>query len=158
HLSPPRRDRSVRRGPDGDRCLPGRDPRLADGPSDRPARPADPVRRGAVVDRLRNDPTRADLRGVSVPPAADLERRVARLLRVGTYASIALLAAGVTGMAAAGRSPLDPAPRFDPARILADLGALRPEGFLWLGIAFVMATPSARVVMSLIGYLPEGDR
>jgi len=95
---------------------------------------------------------------VRAPPAADLERRVARLLRVGTYASIALLAAGVTGMAAAGRSPLDPAPRFDPARIPADLGALRPEGFLWLGIVFVMATPSARVVMSLIGYLREGDR
>jgi uncharacterized membrane protein len=95
---------------------------------------------------------------MSAPPAADLERSVARLLTVGTYASIALLAAGVIAMIAAGRSPLDPPPRFDPAGIIADLGALRPEGFLWLGIVVVIATPTARVVTTLIGYLREGDR
>jgi uncharacterized membrane protein len=95
---------------------------------------------------------------VNRPAAPDLERRVARLLTVGTYASIALLAAGVSAMAAAGRSPLDPAPRFDPGRIPADLGALRPEGFLWLGILFVIGTPSARVATSLVGYLRAGDR
>ena len=88
----------------------------------------------------------------------DIERSVARLLTVGTYASIALLAAGLIAMLAAGRSPLDTAPRFDLARILGDLVALRPEGFLWLGIVLVVATPSARVATSLVGYLRRGDR
>jgi len=88
----------------------------------------------------------------------DIDRSVARLLTVGTYASIAMLAAGLIAMVAAGRSPLDPAPRFDPARIPADLAALRPEGFLWLGIVLVVATPSARVATSLVGYLRRGAR
>jgi uncharacterized membrane protein len=95
---------------------------------------------------------------VTQVPPADLERSVARLLTIGTYASIALLAAGVVAMVAAGRSPLDAAPRFDPARILGDLAALRPEGFLWLGIVLVVATPSARVATSLVGYLRRADR
>jgi uncharacterized membrane protein len=95
---------------------------------------------------------------VTAPRPADLERSVARLLTVGTYASIALLVAGVVAMLAGGRSPLDTAPRFDPTRILGDLAALRPEGFLWLGIVLVVATPSARVATSLVGYLRRGDR
>jgi uncharacterized membrane protein len=88
----------------------------------------------------------------------DLERSVARLLSVGTYASIALLAAGVLAMAAAGRSALDAGPGFDLGRIAPDLAALRPEGFLWLGVVLILATPSARVAASLVGYLRRGDR
>jgi uncharacterized membrane protein len=80
---------------------------------------------------------------VTEPRGDDLERSVARLLSAGTYASIALLAAGVVAMAAAGRS---------------DLAALRPEGFVWLGIVLVVATPSARVATSLAGYLRRHDR
>ena len=95
---------------------------------------------------------------MTAPPPADLERSVARLLTVGTYASIALLAAGVLAMVVARLSPLDPAPRFDPPRLAADLVALRPEGFLWLGIVLVVATPSARVATSLVGYLRRADR
>jgi uncharacterized membrane protein len=95
---------------------------------------------------------------VTTPPPADLEHSVARLLTVGTYASIALLAAGVLAMVAAGLSPLEPAPRFDPLRLAADLASLRPEGFLWLGIVLVVATPSARVATSLVGYLRRADR
>jgi uncharacterized membrane protein len=95
---------------------------------------------------------------VSPSPPANLERSVARLLTIGTYASIALLGSGVLAMVAAGRSPLDPAPRFDPRRLLDDLATLRPEGFLWLGIILVVATPSARVATSLVGYLRRADR
>ena len=94
---------------------------------------------------------------MTTPPPADLERSVARLLTVGTYASIALLAAGVLGMVAAGRSALDAAPRFDVARLPEDLVTLRAEGFLWLGIVLVVATPSARVATSLVGYLRQAD-
>jgi uncharacterized membrane protein len=92
------------------------------------------------------------------PRPADLELSIARVLTVGTYASIALLVAGVAAMVVAGRSPLDHAPGFDPARIAGDIAALRPEGFLWLGIVLVVATPSARVAASLVGYLRRADR
>jgi uncharacterized membrane protein len=95
---------------------------------------------------------------VTGPRADDLERSVARLLSAGTYASIVLLAAGVVAMAAAGRSPLDAGPGFDLGRIAPDLAALRPEGFLWLGVLLILATPSARVATSLVGYVRRGDR
>jgi uncharacterized membrane protein len=95
---------------------------------------------------------------MTLSPPADIERSVARLLSVGTYASIALLAVGVVAMVAAGRSPLDAASRFDPGRLAADLVSLRPEGFLWLGIVLVVVTPSARVATSLVGYRRQGDR
>ena len=88
----------------------------------------------------------------------DLESGIARLLMVGTYASVALLAIGVVAMAIAGRSPRDASPPLDPGRLLGDVLALRPEGFLWLGLILVIATPSARVAASLVGYLRRGER
>jgi uncharacterized membrane protein len=95
---------------------------------------------------------------VTEPRSDDVERSVAWLLTAGTYTSIAFLAAGVVAMAAAGRSPLDMGPRFDLGRVAADIAALRPEGFLWLGVVLVLATPSARVATSLAAYLRLGDR
>ena len=92
------------------------------------------------------------------PRTGDIERSVARLLTAGTYASIALLAGGVVAMLVAGRSPLEAAPRFDPGEVAADMATLRPEGFLWLGVVLVLATPAARVATSLVGYLRQGDR
>ncbi len=87
-----------------------------------------------------------------------LDNQIARVLTYGTYASIALLAIGVVAMVAAGRSPLEPAPRLDPGRLADDLAELRPEGFLWLGLVAVIATPSARVLASLVGYARSGER
>ncbi len=88
----------------------------------------------------------------------DLERAVARLITVGTYLSVALIAAGVVLMAAAGRSPLSSAPPLDPATFPGDIASLRPDAFLWLGLIAAIGTPSARVVASLIGYLARGER
>lgn len=88
----------------------------------------------------------------------DLDRAIARLLTAGTYLSVGLLALGVGLMAAAGLSPLAGGPPFDPGRLLADLAALRPEGFLWLGLIAAIATPSARVAASFFGYLRRGER
>jgi uncharacterized membrane protein len=88
----------------------------------------------------------------------DLESGIARLLTVGTYASVAFLAIGVVAMAIAGRSPRDASPDLDPGWLLGDVVALRPEGFLWLGLILVIATPSARVAASLVGYLRRGER
>jgi uncharacterized membrane protein len=87
-----------------------------------------------------------------------LEGRVARVLTVGTLLAVGLLAAGSVLLIASGRSPLDIAPPFDPARILADLVTLQPVGFLWLGLVVVIATPAARVAAALVGYSRQGER
>jgi uncharacterized membrane protein len=88
----------------------------------------------------------------------DIDRVVGRLLIVGTYTSIVLLGLGVAAMIASGTSPLDPAPPIDVARLVGDIAALRAAGFIWLGLLVVIATPAARVAVSLVGYLRERDR
>lgn len=89
---------------------------------------------------------------------AGLEGRIARLLRVGTYSAIALIAVGVVLMLATGKSPLDVAPALDPGRLIADIVRLHPAGFLWLGLVIVLLTPAARVAVSAVGYARAGDR
>jgi uncharacterized membrane protein len=86
-----------------------------------------------------------------------LEDAIARLLSVGTYASVVVLLIGTLLLLAEGRSPLDLGPVFDPATIVADVVSLRSAGFLWLGILGLVATPSARVVAALVGYARRGD-
>jgi len=88
----------------------------------------------------------------------DLEATIARLLSIGTYASIGLIVVGVVLLLVAGTSPLDTAPAFDLGRIPADLVALRPTAFLWLGIIGLLATPAARVTAALVGYARSGER
>jgi uncharacterized membrane protein len=94
----------------------------------------------------------------SEPGAAGLEQTIARLLTAGTYASIALLVAGLLLMAADGMAPLAGGPPFDIGRLIPDIAAVRPEGFLWLGLLVVIATPATRVVASLVGYGRRGER
>jgi uncharacterized membrane protein len=100
----------------------------------------------------------ASARSSQEPEAAGLERSIARLLTLGTYVSIALLAVGVGLMVINGIGPLSGGPAFDLARLGPDLAAFRPAGFLWLGLLAVVATPTARVVASLIGYSRRGER
>ena len=106
---------------------------------------------------------------MSTPPTAPvrgraegtdaLDRRIARILTIGSYVSIALLLLGVLLMAVVGRSPLDiPAHGFDPAALPGDLLAGRPDGALWLGLLVLLATPATRVAASLVGYLRAGER
>jgi uncharacterized membrane protein len=93
------------------------------------------------------------------PDAAALDLAVARLLRAGILAAVGILVIGVVLLAIAGRSPLDkPFPPFDLARIPSDIVALRPEGFLWLGLVAVVLTPVTRVSASLVGYIRSADR
>jgi uncharacterized membrane protein len=96
--------------------------------------------------------------GAPTRPQADLDRSIARLLTVGTYGSVALLGVGVVLMLAAGIAPLAGGPRFELDLLVDDLVHLRPAGFLWLGIIAVIATPSARVVASLIAFARNGER
>jgi uncharacterized membrane protein len=92
------------------------------------------------------------------PAAAGLERSIARLLTLGTYASIALLAIGLALLLASGVGPLSGGPSFDPARLLPGLVGLEPAAFLWAGLLVVVATPSARVAAALVGYARSGER
>jgi uncharacterized membrane protein len=97
--------------------------------------------------------------GPATDPTGDrLDLAIARLLSVGTYLGIVLLAVGFGLMLLAARSPLDTQVAFDPGRLAGDLAAGRPEGALWLGLLVLIATPSARVAASLIGYRRVGER
>jgi uncharacterized membrane protein len=89
---------------------------------------------------------------------AGLERSIARLLTIGTWISIALLGVGFVILLAGGGNPRTAEPGFDPTRVLPDLAAGRATGFVWLGLIAVVATPSARVAASLIGYLRRRER
>ena len=89
---------------------------------------------------------------------SSLEGWVAWILRTGTAASVGLVAVGVLLMAASGRSPLDVGPAFDPARLARDIVRLQPAGFLWLGVLLALATPTARVVVALVGFVRKGER
>ena len=91
-------------------------------------------------------------------PAITLERSIARLLTIGTYASVALLVMGVLLMLATGVAPRSGGPAFDLRKLVPDLLALRPAGFIWLGLVAVVATPAARVLAALIGYARRRDR
>jgi uncharacterized membrane protein len=95
---------------------------------------------------MRTDATRA------------FERRIGRLLIAVTYLAVALLLIGVGLMALDGISPLDGGPPFDASTLVADIVALEPAGFLWLGLLAVIATPLSRVIAAAVGFARSGDR
>lgn len=86
------------------------------------------------------------------------ERRIGRLLIAVTYLAVALLLIGVGLMALHGISPLDGGPAFDAGALVADIVALEPAGFLWLGLLAVIATPLSRVIAAAVGFARAGDR
>ena len=61
-------------------------------------------------------------------------------------------------MVANGIPPLSGGPSTDLASIPGDVVALRPAGFLWLGLLAVLATPIARVIAAGVGFALAGDR
>ena len=87
-----------------------------------------------------------------------LESSIGRLLTIGTYVSVGLIAIGTVLLIGSGRSPLDAAPALDPARLIPDLSGLQPAGFLWLGMLGVVATPAARVAAALVGFSRSGEQ
>jgi uncharacterized membrane protein len=95
---------------------------------------------------------------VSAIRTGGLESALARVLQAGTYLAIALIATGVILLIVGGGSPLDPGPPLRLETLLADLGALKPAAFLWLGVLTVVATPGLRVAGALIGFWRGGER
>lgn len=91
------------------------------------------------------------------PGSGSLELALAHVLQLGTYASAGLIALGSVLLLAAGHSPIEGGPPMDLGTLPADLLAFRPEGFLWLGILGVVATPALRVVRALLGFARRGE-
>ncbi len=88
-----------------------------------------------------------------------LERTIGRLLAAGTLVGVVALGLGVVAMLATGVSPLDrPFPPFDVSAVPRQILRLEPAGFLWIGLAVVIATPALRVGAALFGYLGRGER
>ncbi|HXG26265.1 MAG TPA: DUF1634 domain-containing protein [Candidatus Binatia bacterium] len=103
------------------------------------------------------------MRGTEMPVvepsgSAALEIALAHVLQLGTYASAGLIALGSLVLLAAGHSPVEGGPPLDLADLAADLLALRPEGFLWLGILGILATPALRVIRALMGFARRGEQ
>jgi uncharacterized membrane protein len=82
-----------------------------------------------------------------------LESALGRVLAIGTYASMALVAIGLVLLVAGGGSPLDVGAPLSLATLGADLLAGRPAGFLG-----VIGTPALRVTGALIGFWRAGER
>ena len=89
---------------------------------------------------------------------ADLEPALARVLQAGTYVSIALVALGTILLLGGGVSPLAGSPPLTVATLVGDIASLRPEGFLWLGILGICATPALRVIGAMVGFWRRGER
>ena len=88
----------------------------------------------------------------------NLEVALAHVLQLGTYLSIGLVGLGTVLLLAGGTSPTAGGPPLSVSTLLADLAALRPAGFLWVGILGVLSTPALRVLRALIGFWRRGER
>jgi uncharacterized membrane protein len=85
------------------------------------------------------------------------ERLIGRLLIAVTYVAVGLLSVGVVLMIADGISPLSGGPGLDFATLGAQLRALEPAAFLWLGLLAVVAAPIGRVIVAAVAFARQGD-
>jgi uncharacterized membrane protein len=88
-----------------------------------------------------------------------MEAAIGRVLLVGTWIAMALLAVGVLLTLTSGVDPLShgPIPPFSLAAIPPAVAALRPAGFLWAGVTLLIALPIGRVIVGGIGFLAARD-
>ena len=85
--------------------------------------------------------------------------RISALLGAGTLVIVLTVAVGSLLLVLAGRTPVtEQGPALDAARIPGDLVALRPEGWLWLGLLLTVTLPIARVLLALLGFLRNGEQ
>jgi uncharacterized membrane protein len=96
-------------------------------------------------------------REASEAGALATERLIGRLLIGVTYVSVGLLAVGVVLMVADSISPTSGGPPLDLPTLGAQLVALEPAAFLWLGMLAVVAAPIGRVIVAAVAYAHESD-
>jgi uncharacterized membrane protein len=96
-------------------------------------------------------------REASAARALTTERFIGRLLIGVTYVSVGLLVIGVVLMVADSISPTSGGPPLDLATLGAQLVALEPAAFLWLGMLAVVAAPIGRVIVAAVAYARESD-
>ena len=99
-----------------------------------------------------------DPQAAAAARALAAERVIGRLLISVTYVSVGLLAVGVMLMVADGISPTSGGPPLDLRTLGAQLVALEPAAFLWLGVLTVIAAPIGRVIVAAVAYARESDR
>jgi uncharacterized membrane protein len=96
-------------------------------------------------------------------PSRAVETAVSVVLRTGVFVSAAVICLGLALLAA--RGGLTDGMRIDAAiafprglrALLAGLGALDPASVLTLGLAALIATPFARVAVSIVAFAIERD-
>ena len=99
-----------------------------------------------------------DPQAAAAARALAAEQVIGRLLISVTYVSVGLLAVGVVLMVADGISPTSGGPPLDLRTLGAQLVALEPAAFLWLGVLTVIAAPIGRVIVAAVAYARESDR
>ena len=89
-----------------------------------------------------------------------LELIIGTLLRVGVaLAASVVLGGGIWYLATAGMAPADYRHFHTTTRGFGSLGSLSaPEAVIQLGLLILIATPVARVIFSLVGFVLERDR
>jgi uncharacterized membrane protein len=98
-----------------------------------------------------------DGRVAAAARALATDRLIGRLLIAVTYVSVGLLSIGVVLMISDGISPTSGGPPLDLPSLGAELAALQPAAFLWLGMLAVVAAPIGRVVVAAVAYARESD-
>jgi uncharacterized membrane protein len=93
--------------------------------------------------------------GVSLAHTRDLNDAVHRILVIGLVISTALLLTGIILDLVTGRSL--PTVTLVPGQAFAAVIALRPSGFLSLGLLVLLVTPIVRVIGSIIVFVWERD-
>ena len=96
-------------------------------------------------------------REASEARALATEQLIGRLLIGVTYVSVGLLVIGVVLMIADSISPTSGGPPLDLPTLGAQLVALEPAAFLWLGMLTVVAAPIGRVIVAAVAYARESD-
>lgn len=96
------------------------------------------------------------LRHVVAEDVWDLNRLISHTLRGGMIVSVGVLVAGLAIATIEGGAY--PRTVLEPGRILELAIRLRPEGLLSLGVLLLILTPVARVALSLMSFLKDGDR
>jgi uncharacterized membrane protein len=84
--------------------------------------------------------------------------RISTLLGAGTLAIVITVALGSVLVVASGRTPVvERGPALDLATIPTGLVALRPDGWLWLGVLLTVTLPILRVLLALVGFVRNGE-